>query len=288
MLNSLSSIRLLSVCLLLTQFAFAQKKEENIGTEVVNVVKQYTPTISDASKVKELPTIDEEENAKKEVVKYAIFSFPVASTFTPYKGSAEGVDKVEKAKYFKNYLTFGGGNYGTFNAELFVNQELGANDYVGGMFRHLSSQGGIKNVELDDNYNETTIDLTFGTNRKKMSWNLDVGYQNQIYNWYGLPIGFGSLWNPIDRATLLDETNEQQSYNNIYIGTRLDFNNGILNDVSVKFNHFSDAFGSSENRFYLKPSFELNINEKLIKTNAIVDYLGGSFKGNYWNTNSIQ
>ena len=39
------------------QTAFAQKKDENIGTEVVNVVKPYTPTISDAFKVKETPTI---------------------------------------------------------------------------------------------------------------------------------------------------------------------------------------------------------------------------------------
>jgi len=47
--KSLSSIRLLSISLLLaTQFSFAQKKDENIGTEVVNVVKPYTPTISDA------------------------------------------------------------------------------------------------------------------------------------------------------------------------------------------------------------------------------------------------
>jgi hypothetical protein len=287
MLNSLSSIRLLSVCLFLTQFSFAQKKEENIGTEVVNVVKQYTPTISDASKVKELPTIDEEENAKKEVVKYVIFSFPVASTFTPYKGSAEGVDKVEKAKYLKNYLTFGGGNYGVLNAELFLNQDLNTTDYVGGMFRHFSSQGGIKGVELSDNYNETTIDLTFGTNRKNLSWNLDLGYQNQIYHWYGLPAGFGSLWEPLDRATLLDETNEQQSYNNIYIGTKLDFNNRILNDASVKFNHFSDAFGSAENRFYVKPSFEFNINDRLLNTNIIVDYLKGSFEKDYWTATPI-
>ena len=35
--------------------AFAQVDPENIGTEVVNVVKPYTPTISDAFKVKEVP-----------------------------------------------------------------------------------------------------------------------------------------------------------------------------------------------------------------------------------------
>ena len=35
----------------LFQFSFAQKKEQ-IGTETVNVVKPYTPKISDAFKVK--------------------------------------------------------------------------------------------------------------------------------------------------------------------------------------------------------------------------------------------
>jgi len=78
--------------LLVSQFSFAQKKEQ-IGTEVVNVVKPYTPTISDAFKVKETPVLDDEGNSKKEPIKYNIFSFPVASTFTPSKGKAEGVEK---------------------------------------------------------------------------------------------------------------------------------------------------------------------------------------------------
>ena len=285
MLNSLSSICLLSICLLLTQFSFAQKKDENIGTEVVNVVKPYTPTISDAFKVKETPVLDEEGNTKKEIIKYNIFSFPVASTFTPSKGKAEGVEKEEQKHLFNNYATFGVGNYGTFNAELFVNQDLGANDYVGAMFRHLSSQGGIKYVALDNSFYDTSIDLTYGIREKDLSWNIDLGYQNQIYNWYGLPMGFGSSLTPNDRANLIDAINPLQSYNEVYLGSKLSLNESVLKEASVKFNHFSDAFGSSENRFYVKPALEFNISDLAIKTNVIVDYLGGSFKKNYWNTN---
>ena len=122
----------------------AQKKDDNIGTEVVNVVKPYTPTISDAFKISEAPSLEDEGNTKKETIKYSIFSFPVASTFTPSKGKAEGVEKEKQKHLFKNYATFGGGNYGTLNAELFVTEDLNNNNYVGGMFRHLSSQGGIK------------------------------------------------------------------------------------------------------------------------------------------------
>jgi len=277
------------ILVLIVQVSFAQKKDpkkdENIGTEVVNVVKPYTPTISDAFKVNETPVLDDAENTKKETIKYNIFSFPVASTFTPSKGKAEGVEKEKQAHLFSNYATFGVGNYGTLNAELFVNQDLNNSDYVGGMFRHLSSQGGIKDVELEDSFYDTSIDLTYGVRDKDLSWNVDLGFQNQIYNWYGLPTDFGSALAPSDRAILIDGINPQHSYNNIYLGSKIALEGIFIKEASAKFNHFSDNYGSTENRFYVKPSFEFNISNKAIKTNVIVDYLGGTFENNYGKTN---
>jgi hypothetical protein len=44
---------------------------------------------------------------KKETIKYSIFSFPVASTFTPSKGKAEGVDKTKQEHMYNNYATLG-------------------------------------------------------------------------------------------------------------------------------------------------------------------------------------
>ena len=57
-------LKYIVVTLLFSTAIFAQK--ENIGTEVVNVVKPYSPTISDAFKVKETPSFDDEETSKKE------------------------------------------------------------------------------------------------------------------------------------------------------------------------------------------------------------------------------
>ncbi len=267
------------------QFSFAQKKEQ-IGTETVNVVKPYTPKISDAFKVKEIPELDEDANAKKEKIKYTIFSFPVASTFTPSKGKAEGVEKEKQAHLFKNYATFGVGNYGTFIGELFVNHDINDTDYVGGMFRHHSSEGGIQNIALEDGFYDTSLDLMYGSNQKDVSWNLDLGYQNQIYNWYGLPANFGSTLTPQDRMVLINGINPQQTYGTISLGGNVAFNESILNKASLKYNHFSDASGSSENRFYAKPTVEFDVMESAVKTNIIVDYVSGSFKKNYLNTNT--
>lgn len=276
----------ISVLLIVFQFSLAQKKQENIGTEVVNVVKPYTPTISDAFKVKETPSLDDEETSKKEIIKYSIFPFPVASTFTPSKGKAEDVDKEEQGHLFKNYATFGGGNYGTLNAELFVTEDLNSTEYVAGKFRHLSSQGGIKDVELEDAFFDTSIDVAYGSNDKDMSWSFDLGYQNQIYNWYGLPTDFASGLSTEDRAVLMAGIKPQQSYNTISVGGKIGFDESLFNDANIKFNHFSDAYGSSENRFYVKPSFQLDVMDQKVLVKAVVDYLGGSFKKEYWNTNT--
>jgi hypothetical protein len=257
---------------------FAQKDTENIGTEVVNVVKPYTPTISDAFKIKETPTIEDEDNSKKTDIKYNIFSFPVASTFTPSKGRAASVDKTPQEKIYKNFASLALGNYGTVNAELFITENIGDNSYIGGMLRHLSSNGGIKDVELDDSFRNSQIDLTFGTRTDALSWNIDGGFQNQLYNWYGLPEGYLSDLLPADRETAIAGIDPEHTYSNVYVGTKLSFNESVFNEVTAKFNHFWDSYGAAENRFFAKPVVSFDINDTKIKAEFIVDYVGGEFE----------
>lgn len=272
--------------LLLSQFSFAQDKKDDIGTEVVNVVKPYTPTISDAFKVKEVPVNTNDENPKKESVNYSILPFPVASTFAPSKGNAQGVEKGKQERLFKNYATLGIGNYGSLNAELYVNEDLNNSEYVGGMFRHNSSQGEIKDVLLDNFYYDTKIDLLYGSNKEEMAWDIKLGYQNQIYNWYGLPADFGSTLTIPESMDLVYGINPQQSYNTFTARGSMAFEDGILNDVTLDFTHFTDAFSSVENRFLLAPTFKFDVMDEAIKTKIFVDYVDGSFKKDYSGTNT--
>jgi hypothetical protein len=276
-----SNLKYLLFVLCVSPTLWSQVRDENIGTEVVNVVKPYTPTISDAFKVKETPTFDDEETAKKENISYTIFSFPVASTFTPAKGKAANVEKSAQEKYFKNYMTLGAGNYGTINAELFVTENINNTDYFGGMLRHLSSQGGIENVILDDKFFNTSLDLTYGSRTKKMSWNTDLGYQNQVYNWYGLNREL------FDTTFDFNRINEQQTYQNFYVAGRLNLNDSFLKESTLKLNRFWDAFGSAENNIIAKPAFEFEIGKEKITTHFILDHLSGSFERNYFTQDKI-
>lgn len=277
----LFSLRLFSISLLfISQFVLAQKKDENIGTEVVNVVKPYTPTISDAFKVKEIPSLEDADNSKKEDIKYNYFSFPVASTFVPSKGRAANVDKSEVEKLFNNFANLGMGNYTSLNAEFFITQNISDHEYLGGIFRHLSSQGGIKDVILNNDFYKTSVDLTYGNQQQNLTWISDFGYQNQIYNWYGIPENFSQV--------TIDRINPKHTFNNFYVGTNLSLNDHFFKEASFKYNRFWDANGSIENRFFVKPSFEFDLLRQKIKTNLIVDYLGGSFERNFFGTSSIK
>lgn len=263
------------------QTTFAQKKDENIGTEVVNVVKSYTPTVSDAFKVKETPTLDDDETAKKEVINYNIFSFPVASTFAPAKGRAAAVDKTAQERLYKNYVTLGFGTYASANAELFITEDISDTDYVAGMLRHQSSQGNIKGVRLDDKFYDTGLDVTYASKMDTYNWNLDLGYQNQVYNWYGLPKYFGDNLSETDQSDLIKSINPEQTYHNFYIGGTIGARDSFFDKAILKYNRFWDATGSQENHVTFKPSIDLGVSDYFFKLNFGVDYLNSKFDRAY-------
>lgn len=258
------------------QLGFSQKKDENIGSEVVNIVKPYTPTISDAFKVKEVPAPEDETPEPKIPIQYQIFSFPVASTFIPSKGRAADVDKETIEKGFANYVQFGLGNYLNANAEVFVTHQLNNTDYIGGLLQHFSSQGGIKSAVLDDKFYNTGLDLTYGSRTKELQWNIDLGVKNQIINWYGLPVE-----NILFTDEQISKIDPVQSYNTVQLGGHLDVKDGIFSSASLLFKRFSDKYGSGENRFFVKPEFDSDILSQKVKASIIFDYVGGKFEKDY-------
>jgi hypothetical protein len=254
------------------QFSMAQIKEGTIGSEVVNIVKPYTPTISDAFKVKETPVLQDEEEQRKETIQYRIFSFPVVSTFAPSKGKAAAVDPTKKEKIYDNYATLGFGNYGTANAELFVTKSISNSSYFGAMLRHLSSQGGIKDAALEDKYATTNVDVTYGVRERNLSWNLDLGFKNQMFNWYGLPNY--SLFTD----AIIQNIDSKQNYNTIAVGGKVNLKNSFFKEATTQFKHFSDAFGSAEKRFFIKPQFDFKVLNQKVNTDFVFDYVGGDFE----------
>ncbi len=267
-------------CLLFNQSLFAQDPE--LGTEVVNIVKPYSPTISDAFKIKETPDLNDSISTTKKDVKYSIFSVPVASTFTPAKGKATTVERTKPIKVYDNYATLGFGNYTTILGELYSNFEISRSDNVGLFFRHNSSQGQIKDVKLDNKFYDTNLDLSYTSRQSNATYRLDAGVEHQIYNWYGLPKGSES-WTD----EFINQIDPQQTYFSGYIGGKIDLKDSFFERAALNVRYLGDAFSSSEIHAKFKPEFSFPLEGVNIKIDADLDYLGGNFNRNYTNSGSI-
>ncbi|MDI9309284.1 MAG: hypothetical protein QM535_03620 [Limnohabitans sp.] len=267
---------ILIVFLGIIELSNAQKKDDNIGTEVVNVVKPYTPTISDAYKIKDVPSLEDNETTKKEEVKYQIFSFPVASTFVPAKGKAAAVEKPKEEKLYNNYATLGYGNYNTINGELFVNHDIDNYQYVGGMFRYLGSNGGVKNAVLDNDYSDALLGGMYGYNRRETHFKFDASYKREAYNWFGLPLA-----NPNFNSVTALSIKPIHTYNTIKGSSELSVDKSYFDRLQVNYIGFTDDYGSRENRFVVKPSFKLDINDILVKLKFNLDYAATAFDKSY-------
>ncbi|RVU90389.1 TonB-dependent receptor [Flavobacterium columnare] len=250
----------------------AQKKEDTIGTEVVNVVKPYTPAISDAFKIKENPPVIEKESTQKEIVKYQIFSFPVASIFVPSKGKAALIEKAKQEKIKPNYISAAYGNYNTLYSELFISHSIDDTQNIGGTAQYLGSGGGISGTSLNNGYEDLLLggfyDYTFNQNILKV----DASYGREGYNWYGLP-----LKNPNFNFRNVNSIKPQHIYNTLKADAELIVAKSFLNKMNIRYIGFSDDYNSSENRFILNPRFNFDVNQTNLKLNFNLDYVNTSF-----------
>lgn len=268
-----SVVTLLSVSVVCAQDRTTEN--DTLDTQVVNIVKAYTPTISDAFKIKETPTLNDENTGVKKEVKYNIFSIPVASTFTPAKGKAATVDKAKAIKFYDNYASLGFGSYTSILGEVYLNHELSRSETIGGYLSHHSSQGGIKDLLLDDDFSKTNLNANYRKQLRDLSWEIDGGFELNSFNWYGLP-------QPFYDASTVGESDVKHSFYSGYVGGRVDFDEAILSNASLKFRHFGDDRSSGENRFVVGTEFEIPVQDQKISTQVGIDYLGGSFdKGFY-------
>ncbi len=250
----------------------AQEKEnENIETEKVVIVKAYTPTISDAFKIKSTPVLNDSITQKKKQIRYSIFSVPVASTYTPAKGRAANIDRPKPVKIYDNYATLGFGNFTSVLAEFYSNFQLNRSDNLGLYLHHNSSQGGIDEVLLDDKFYNTFLDLNYTSRTRDLTYGLELGLEHQLYNWYGLPEI------PALSQTELDAIDPQQNYFGVKLGGKLLFEDLYFKEASLNYRFFGDALSSSEHHIVTKPTFEFEIGDELITTNFILDYLNGNF-----------
>jgi hypothetical protein len=267
-----------SFLILVTSVSFSQitKKKDTLKTEEITVEKPYAPTISDAFKVRSNPNIDNEtKNLGKEKVNYNIFSVPVASTFKPSKGKAQSIARGPKERLYENYISAGYGNFNTPFLDAFMHFGDKKNNDFGIFLNHLSSEGGIKDVLLDDNFSDSKVDVYFKQFDRDYNWQINAGMQLKSQNYYGLS-------NDVSYTdAFIDAMNPEQIYNTVYGGGKISFEDSFFQGATAEIVNFADDYNTNEIRLMVKPKLEFPISSEKINGKFLIDLISGRFKQTY-------
>ncbi|MCM4169607.1 TonB-dependent receptor [Arenibacter sp. H213] len=264
----------LSLFALVGVFQTSQAQDEDkkdIGTETVTVIKAYTPSISDAFKIKSLPSLNDSIVLQKKPITYSIFSVPVASTFTPSKGKATGVKKTPPPKFFNTSASIGLGNYNNALLDFYTSRALNRDERLDISLNHHSSRGEIDGTALDNVFYNSKLDGKYSKYDRDLSWGANMGFQHQMYNWYGIPNGYYT-------EELVSAMDEKQNYFNVHAGAYVSMEDSFFKSAHLLVRRFWDATKSGENRAVLEPVLEAPIGDELLTIKTKVDYLGGNFK----------
>lgn len=266
------NIYILSVLFLSLWGAVQAQETDDIGTETVTVVKPYSPTVSDAFKIRSTPNLNDSIVLQKKEINYSIFSVPVASTFTPAKGKASKVKRTPPPILYNSYASVGLGNFNNALVDVYTSREFNrGEDLLDFGLNHHSSRGAIETTPLDADFYNTKLDVSYGKKDRDMDWGASVGLQHQLYNWYGIENG------DFDDATIAT-IDEKQNYFNAQAKAHLNLEDSFFKSGNILLRRFWDTTESGENRVVVNPTIELPITEELITIGAKLDYVGGNFK----------
>ena len=262
---------------LFAQLTWAQDDDEKeLGTETVTVTKAYTPTISDAFKIKSTPNLNDSIALQKKKIEYSIFSVPVASTFTPAKGAASKVKKVPPPILYNSYASAGGGNPANLMAKFYTSRTIDRESGYTVGFGHNSSRGDFDDVVFDNVFSNSTIEGSYKKRDSDYDWGFDIGASHQLYHWYGTPENIFDV-NPAFLVDI-DQSRAKQNYYMAELGAHINLEDAYFKGAEVKYRRFWDAVKSGENRIVFSPQFEFPVADELFGLNFKVDYVNGSFE----------
>ncbi|SDG73445.1 TonB-dependent receptor [Psychroflexus sediminis] len=260
---------------------FAQR--DTISTDKLIIIKQYSPTVNDAFKIKQKPSEKDTIKQKRKTVSYSFIDVPVASTFTPAKGTASGVRMAPPKTLYENYARFGAGNYSTLMADFYSNFDLNTDRKIDIQFSHLSSQGGIEDVILDDDFSNTSLALNLASEDRYFDWNTGIDLRRREVNYYGISDDLVSKLSEQEFG-LIDP---KQTYTRIRALGGIQFHDSFFKKGEAIIQNFTDNYSSSEQLLAVESSVEIPVGYKTLSFNGDFSFLNGGFENSFFDTNEV-
>ncbi len=255
----------------------AQKNEKNnpIGTQKVLVIKSYTPSLSDAFKIKnpaEFP--DSLANTNKKL-KYKFKTVSVVSTFQPNKATPL---KLNQRSSSTPYNTFFSGAFGN-KSQLYFNIssviDVDRSQRFGIKFYRDGFGGNVENTLLKSNQSHSILGLHHNLRNNEYNANTQIQIISNHNNYFGL---YDANWNNLLINTLDPEINR----NFFKLRTHWNWYDSLLRNITFQANINSDNYNTSEQQLALKNDIETGLGEGSVKAEIKIQGFKTRFDASYF------
>lgn len=253
------------------QTAVAQNEEDTLRGGAVIIVKEFEPTISDASKILEEPKIKPIE-APKINFKYRMLNKRASTSFLPDSIKAANMRGEPLDRLYRGYFRGGIGNYGTTNARLHLNNLRSRNGLYGVELSHIRTQGNIRDVATSTaSENEILLNGTRFFKYHSLSGN--VGYSRNTNHFYGFDTPF---YNEIEKADDIDKASIEQFYSKISANASFKSFYADSTDLNYRFDadyyFLEDAYQTKEHNVLVNANLNKFFNKEQAFLNLVVDH----------------
>jgi len=245
-------------------------QEKPFDTIQVNVITRYKPTIHDAVKLDNSPSVADTVCVKRNV-NYDLVNTQYPTSYTPPEIPAMQINGEPEEKLFHSMLDAGVGNYNTLYGEYFFNSLRSNNMDYGFHLNHLSSDFTPPQNGFKSDYAFNNIDAYGEKFFDQHTLTADAGFQNHSLNDYGFIYGENVghpaiLFNPNDNERF-DYTNGSLDYASQYKDS-----SRVGQDIKLKYYNFNDIYNATENNVNADMKFFTYFNQQRIDVKARVNY----------------
>ncbi|MCE9540338.1 MAG: hypothetical protein K8R85_14145 [Bacteroidetes bacterium] len=258
------NIKIIITFLLFSMPICALMAQKNLDSMIIISVGEYKPTIVDANKINDNPTIND-STQKIPVSAYGINSKKINTGFD--------VDPIKPAqmvgepltKLYNALVKLGMGTYTTPYGELWFNNLRSKEGAYGVRLKHLSSSATLKDYGYSG-FSDNEVSLYGKKFLKEHSLMGNFDYARNVVHFYGYD----------KDLNFVKAEDNQQRFNYITGNAQLVSHytdpKRYNHDVKLSYYNLADHFKASENNIKATGFLQTAINKEVLKVNASVDY----------------
>ena len=240
-----------------------------VSTEVVDIVKSYTPSINLRPKSKWNLSDSERELTPRPEFNYSHEVLGFYPTDLPAVLSATNLEKQETKKYLSNYIRVMMGTRASAGVEGFLAHEINRDNYLSAALEHQQINGPIDGVALPADWAETGLRTQWRSKLMDRTATLGLSLRPSAVQWYGVPDTMN-----LDTYLLSDFG---QIYHRGTLSHRLGSNGSWFSGLDSELSLFSDQFGVTEWNFSSAPRVELLWDKRQISIDGRFSLLSTKF-----------